>query len=622
MQWFRNLKLNVKILLIVGMFLIVFVLVGLLALTWNFNNLASLVTQQQAEAEVAFIHTRLAEIEQEILLAADILADNATLIEGVELVDERGLNVILARSLSTFTTDLVAIVDIEGVSLVTNAALGEVFASEQPLISLALLGTDITGIVSQVDGDTVTTRLTAAVPIKNQAGTILGALLVGQNLDDSFWNAANFERNSVQYVLLHEGQTIAQTSNTLDTDIAVLDEIYIEDAIQRATNNQVVIGNTIAVAENGLQFGYAHVPLEAGGRVGAVLTVLIDVSQTFQVRNAIFSSLTGIFALLSIALLILIVFTTHRAFVTPLSNIQTVSQKMLEGDYSQRISVNSQDEVGQLGQAFNEMAAAIEYRDNEQIVKLEEQVVVSEVARAEAERSDQVKSAFLASMSHELRTPLNSVINFSKFVARGIMGPVTDRQIDTLNKVIASGQHLLNLINDVLDMSKIESGSLTLFVEDDINPNDILDTVLANGEALIAEKPVAFKIDVQADLPMMRGDRKRLTQIFLNVISNACKFTQEGYVKVTAKAEDDTLHFKVQDTGPGIRKEYQSSVFEAFKQTDAGLKQGEGTGLGMPISKNLTEALGGHLWFESTPEEGTTFFVTLPIKSETLQPVS
>ncbi|MDQ7037046.1 MAG: ATP-binding protein [Anaerolineae bacterium] len=149
-----------------------------------------------------------------------------------------------------------------------------------------------------------------------------------------------------------------------------------------------------------------------------------------------------------------------------------------------------------------------------------------------------------------------------------------------------------------------------------------MDTVLASGEALTAEKPVALKLDIPADLPMMRGDRKRLTQIFLNVVSNACKFTQEGFVKVTAKAEANTLHFTVQDTGPGIRKEDQSSVFDPFKQTHTGLSQGEGTGLGMPISKNLTEAHGGRLWFESTPGEGTTFFIILPIKSEMLQPVS
>jgi signal transduction histidine kinase len=298
--------------------------------------------------------------------------------------------------------------------------------------------------------------------------------------------------------------------------------------------------------------------------------------------------------------------------------LSVVAQTLAAGDFSAHASETGPNEVVQVSQSFNFMSQRLQ----EVVVELQERIVETQAAREEAERSNQVKSAFLASMSHELRTPLNSVINFTKFVVRGVMGPVTERQEDTLNKVVASGQHLLNLINDVLDMSKIESGSLNLFVEDDINLNDILDTVLATGDAIISEKPIALKRDIQSNLPLIRGDRKRLTQIFLNVVSNACKFTQEGFVQVSAKVEAEQLHFTVKDTGPGIETEDQSSVFEAFKQTNTGLRQGEGTGLGMPISKNLAEAHGGRLWFKSNVGEGTTFFVTLPIKSEVLQPVS
>ena len=304
--------------------------------------------------------------------------------------------------------------------------------------------------------------------------------------------------------------------------------------------------------------------------------------------------------------------------VRSVNELSGTARTLASGDLSARAKEGGLNEIAQVGSAFNTMANRL---DN-LVRELETQVSVAEKARATAEQSDQVKSAFLASMSHELRTPLNSVINFTKFVVRGVMGPVTERQTETLNKVVASGQHLLNLINDVLDMSKIESGSLNLFVEDDINLTEIMDTVVASGEAIIGDKPVALKRDIAVDLPMMRGDRKRLTQIFLNVVSNACKFTQEGYVKITAKVIDGTLHFTVQDTGPGIEKEDQQSVFEPFRQTDSGLRQGEGTGLGMPISQNLTQAHGGRLWFESTAGEGTTFFVTLPVKSEILQPVS
>jgi len=262
---------------------------------------------------------------------------------------------------------------------------------------------------------------------------------------------------------------------------------------------------------------------------------------------------------------------------------------------------------------------ALEDARNNLEKRVDERTAELNVALQAAQHADQVKSAFLASMSHELRTPLNSVINFTKFVVKGVMGPVTERQTDTLNKVIASGQHLLSLINDVLDMSKIESGSLNLFIEDDVNPNEILQTIIDSTDSLLIDKEIELKRDIQTELPMMLADRKRITQILLNVVSNACKFTEEGFVKVSAHLENNTLLVTVQDTGPGIAPEDKDAVFTSFKQTDTGLRQGEGTGLGMPISRNLAEAHGGKLWFESEVGQGTTFYVELPVKSDVLK---
>jgi signal transduction histidine kinase len=242
----------------------------------------------------------------------------------------------------------------------------------------------------------------------------------------------------------------------------------------------------------------------------------------------------------------------------------------------------------------------------------------TERAKTEAERASSVKSAFLASMSHELRTPLNAIINFTKFVAKGTMGPVNAEQIETLNEVVDSAKHLLNLINDVLDMSKIEAGSLKLFVEPNVDLNAILKTVLSTGKSLLGDKPVVLQMDIQDELPTIEGDRQRILQILLNIMSNACKFTDEGHIKVRAAQKNDEIVFTIEDTGPGIASEDQAAVFEAFKQTSTGLRQGGGTGLGMPISKNLAEAHGGRLWLESEPDKGTKFHVTLPVRASNL----
>jgi signal transduction histidine kinase len=245
--------------------------------------------------------------------------------------------------------------------------------------------------------------------------------------------------------------------------------------------------------------------------------------------------------------------------------------------------------------------------------------VEAKAAREAAERSDKVKSQFLAAMSHELRTPLNAIINFTKFVAKGHMGPTTPQQSDALGKVLNSATHLLNLINDVLDISKIEAGALQLYIEDDINLNQELDSIRASGQALLEGKRIDLKLDVDNDLPLLTGDKQRIRQIMLNLLSNACKFTETGQIVIGAHRNDGHVILSVQDTGPGIPTEQFDLIFETFRQSETGLRHGKGTGLGLPISRRLAEAHEGRLWLESQLQIGTTFFVELPIKPEHLK---
>lgn len=265
------------------------------------------------------------------------------------------------------------------------------------------------------------------------------------------------------------------------------------------------------------------------------------------------------------------------------------------------------------------ISTVIRNRDREQInrqlIELRRLAEAERVARERAEQADHVKSAFLASMSHELRTPLNAIINFSKFLKKGLPGPVNAEQEELLGSISDSGQHLLNLINDILDMSKIEAGSLRLYVEPDVNLREIIANAVQYMQPLLADKPVSLEQSVPDTLPLLTGDRKRLLQIMLNVLSNACKFTDTGYVRISASVEADSIRISIADSGPGIAPEDSENVFTAFKQTDSGLRQGNGTGLGMPITLRLVEAHQGKIWFESQPGEGTTFFIALPLVS-------
>lgn len=308
-----------------------------------------------------------------------------------------------------------------------------------------------------------------------------------------------------------------------------------------------------------------------------------------------------------------------------------VLDAVADGDLNVRIQdATSGDELGVLQRQFNAMVARrsesektiSELNTNLRTLNagLEQRVIERtrelELAMEAAERANQVKSQFLASMSHELRTPLNAVINLSQFIVNGVMGDINKEQSDALNLVVSSGQHLLGLINDILDISKIEAGAFKLFVETDADLNHELKSVVNTAETLIKDKPVLIINEVDKNLPLVTGDKRRITQIMLNLVSNAAKFTERGSITIRAHQEGEHIHLSVEDTGPGIPLEDQELIFEAFRQSETGLRVGSGTGLGLPISRRLAEAHGGELWLVSEPGKGSCFHVLLPIHAE------
>ena len=234
-------------------------------------------------------------------------------------------------------------------------------------------------------------------------------------------------------------------------------------------------------------------------------------------------------------------------------------------------------------------------------------------------RADELKSQFLASMSHELRTPLNSIIGFSRIILKGIDGPITDLQRQDLEAIFNAGQHLLSLINDILDLSKIEAGKMELtFTEVDVAA--MVQDVLTTTQALVKGKPVRLEADIEPDLPPLRVDAKRFRQILLNLLSNAAKFTKEGHIRVRAYREVDPLTaytevvLAVEDTGPGIAPEHAERLFQPFYQVDNSLtREVGGTGLGLAITRNLVELHGGRIWVESEIGRGSTFYVAFPV---------
>jgi signal transduction histidine kinase len=255
----------------------------------------------------------------------------------------------------------------------------------------------------------------------------------------------------------------------------------------------------------------------------------------------------------------------------------------------------------------------LEARVAERTYQLEEALAAAGMARAVAEEASQLKSQFLANMSHELRTPLNAIINFSYMLRNGVYGDINPTQVHYLERVQGSGEHLLALINDILDIAKIEAGHLQLHRES-INLAPVLDAVMATTAGLLKGKPVQLEQHLEPGLPPVCADPARLHQILLNLLANAAKFTEQGRISLHASRQEQLVVISISDSGVGIPADKSTTIFEEFRQADEGSARSyQGTGLGLPICKHLIEMHGGRIWLESNVGQGSTFSFSLPL---------
>ena len=229
------------------------------------------------------------------------------------------------------------------------------------------------------------------------------------------------------------------------------------------------------------------------------------------------------------------------------------------------------------------------------------------------ENASQHKSQFVANMSHELRTPLAAILGYAELMQDGLYEPLGQKALDAVTRIRTNGRHLLGLINSVLDIAKIESGQFNLNIAE-YAIESVVETVRAATESLAQSKNLALKTEVAKSLPIGLGDEQRLTQVLLNLVGNAIKFTDRGEVRVTAKAIRGHFAVNVADTGPGIPEHERTRVFEQFHQIDSSSTRAQGgTGIGLAIARAIVERHGGRIWVESTMGRGATFHMELPV---------
>jgi signal transduction histidine kinase/DNA-binding response OmpR family regulator len=375
----------------------------------------------------------------------------------------------------------------------------------------------------------------------------------------------------------------------------------------------------------------------ASRKVLGGIVVRLDAERTYaQVVAQRNRTIIIVICLIPIAILLTFIMV-NKLVRHPVENLADKAKKFAEGDMSVKVDVRTEDEIGILGKTFNDMVESVASFSK----KLEEEVKrktsllnertrlmsLLERANKDLRELDKLKSTFLANMSHELRTPMNAIIGYTDLLIDGVDGPVNEDQTKSLNKVATNARHLLQLINDVLDISKIEAGKMK------INPKELdlqwlVTSVTPTFEPQMRKRGITLSVDIPEGLPLVYGDEDRVKEILINLLSNAIKFTHEGGITVSARISERGvkpgeqplfMEICVQDTGIGIKEEDVGKIFDKFVQADlTTIRQYEGTGLGLSIARGLVSLHKGVIWVTSKVGEGSRFCFTLPIKKEIL----
>jgi signal transduction histidine kinase len=401
-------------------------------------------------------------------------------------------------------------------------------------------------------------------------------------------NQFGYDLDRLQYVARDEVELLGQVREDYEKFIVVVTRVI--DQIRRG---KVAEGRDLQLKEAGpLADRLERVTNQLVNKAEADMVGSIETGQTTYARS--WWIMVG-FAIGSMVLALALGYAISWSLIEPVTQVNARMDEIAAGDFSRHVAVGNRDELGALAANLNRMS--------DELGRLYEQL----------EAANRHKSEFLANMSHELRTPLNAVIGFSDLLQERTFGDLNDKQNEYVGIILTSGKHLLSLINDILDLSKIEAGRMEL----ELTQFDVamaVDNAVTLVRDRAARHELTLAVEVDPDLPLVVGDERKIKQVLLNLLSNSVKFTPAGgRIGVRAGRTNGEVEIAVSDTGVGIAAEDQTVIFEEFRQVGNDfVRKREGTGLGLALTRRFVELHGGHVRVESEPGKGSTFTFTLP----------
>jgi signal transduction histidine kinase len=457
-------------------------------------------------------------------------------------------------------------------------------------------------------------HITIAIPIERFAGKIIGVLQAEINLkriSDLVYTLKIGTAGSA-YIVARSGELVAHPEVGL---VLERRNLASQQEVQMAFRSSSTV--TQAITTKNVQ---GRQVFASSAVIPHLDWAVITEQPLEEAYKPLYASVlrTASLLLFGVGVALLAGYFVARRVIYPLRVLGEGAKRIGNGDLGFRVKLETNDEIETLAEEFNKMAGSLE----EAYARLEEKVAERTrelgLANQRLDEASRHKSAFLANMSHELRTPLNAIIGFSEVMLDSSLVVNEEEQRQFLTDIFNSGKHLLNLINEVLDLSKIEAGHMELQIEP-ASLSDVVEAVHSTMRPLAAKKAISLEAQSFADPGLISMDAARITQVLLNLVSNAVKFTPEGgRVWTRVVHEDGVARVEVGDTGPGIAPDMYETIFNEFHQlpTLSTVIKPEGTGLGLALAKKFVEMHGGRIWLESNPGIGSRFFFTLPISHQ------